>query len=109
MVVDGLDVGGNHAEHVLLDTVELVETGPGTAETQAFKDTAHRRGVNGLRAIEDNTLNAHVSGKIFDRFGFACACGALGLSPAHVFEGVGQSEVANVGQWGHHQPHSAAF
>ena len=55
----GEDLLGDDAEHFEVDTVELVETRPGTARREALEELAEGDVVQAVRAVEYHALLSH--------------------------------------------------
>ena len=63
-------------EHLDVDTVELVEAGPGARAGQALEELADHEVVHGVRAVEDHALFGQGLGEVLRGFGLAGAGGA---------------------------------
>ena len=87
-----------------LNSVELIEAGPGPSTSQALKKLAHSQVIQSVRAVEDNTLHCQSLGQILHSFSLSCACRALRGSAQVQVEGTHQRTVAAVSQGRDHQP-----
>ena len=96
--LDGQDLLGHHRQHLQVDTIELIEAGPGTARRQTLEELPQSNVVQTIRTIEHHTLHkiihtqvlyVYISwssvadlfgygfGKILDGLSLACTCWAL--------------------------------
>ena len=77
---DGQNLLCNHRQHLKVDSVELIETWPGTWWGQSFEEFTHSPVVKTIWAVEHHALSGEGFGQIFDCLGFSCSSRALGCT-----------------------------
>ena len=102
--LDGQDLLRDHAEHLEVDPVELVEARPGPGARQPLEELPHGQVVQAVRAVEDDALHGDRLGQVLGGLRLARPRGPL-RRPAQVqVQGAHQRPVAPVRERGDDQP-----
>lgn len=57
-LLDLKDLTGNNRQHFEVDSVELIETTPGSSRDETFEEFGHRMDVKSFTTVEDNALHS---------------------------------------------------
>ena len=86
----------NDGEHFDVDSVELIETAPGSSRSETLEEFTDHEVIHGIRTVEHNTLFGESFGQIFGGLCLACSCWSGWSSSQVEFECTHQSHVAFV-------------
>lgn len=96
--LDRLDLLRNRRQHALFQSIELVETSPGTDLAQTDKDAAHRLEVERFVAVEDQHETAQLMAQGFDGLRFTGAGRSEWRTAQSCLERLGHRQIAAIGQ-----------
>lgn len=95
---------GNDWQHLQIDTVELVETWPGTWWGQTFEEFTHGLVIQTIWAIKHHTLSSQSLSQILNSLSFTSASRSFGSTSVVQIQSTTQCSIASVGKWGDDQP-----
>ena len=87
---------GDYRQHFDVDSIELVETTPGSRCRKSFEEGCHHRVGHIAWAVEDDAMFCQSFGEILCWFSFACTCWAGWCTTEIQLEGTHESHVAFV-------------
>ena len=73
--------------YLKLNSVELIEAGPGSGAGETLEELAHGQIVQSIGAVEHHALRGQGLGQIFDSLSLSCSSRALWSSPQVEMEG----------------------
>jgi hypothetical protein len=91
---------GNHRQHLDLNSVELIETGPSSSLAETREESSHQNEIDLIRAIEHNAKNGNGFGQILGRLSLTGTSRAGGVSTELNVKGTSNGNPASVGQGG---------
>lgn len=94
---------GDDREYLDIDSVELVQTGPGALLTQSLEQLVHHHGGNLVRTIEDDTKSAECFGEILGGLCLSGSGGSCGRGAQLIGHCAGDGDPASIGEWGDHE------
>jgi hypothetical protein len=95
---------GDDRQHFNVDTIELIETAPGTGRGKAFEELTNHDVVHGVGAVEDDTLFSQGFSKILSGLSFSSTSRPGRSTPKIEFQGTHQGHITLISERSDNQP-----